>query len=447
MIAVVGDGALSGGEAFEGLDFGATLDSNFIVVVNDNDMSIAENHGGIYENLRELRETDGQAENNYFKNLGYDYRFVAYGNDVASLVDAFRAVKDSRYPVVVHIATQKGKGFAPAEADREKFHFGGPFDISDGEPLSVNPAPDYGDITATHLLEAMGKDSTVVAITAGTPGTIGFTPERRRIAGKQFVDVGIAEQEAVALASGLAKGGAKPFFGVVSSFLQRAYDQLTQDVSINITPVTIGIYYGSMYGMTDVTHLGWFDIALVSNIPGFVYLAPTCKEEYLAMLDWSLNQTDHPVAIRIPGRVVTTGREFPTDYSDLNKYVVTRAGSDVAIIAAGSFYQLGEQVVEKLVAQGQNPTLINPRYLSWLDTDLLESLKDRHRLVVTLEDGILDGGFGEKIARFYGTSPMEVECYGMRKEFADRYDYKEMARANRLDPDIITTDIMSLLCK
>lgn len=385
--------------------------------------------------------------NNYFKNLGYDYRFVAYGNDVASLVDAFRAVKDSRYPVVVHIATQKGKGLAPAEADREKFHFGGPFDISDGEPLSVNPAPDYGDITATHLLEAMGKDSTVVAITAGTPGTIGFTPERRRIAGKQFVDVGIAEQEAVALASGLAKGGAKPFFGVVSSFLQRAYDQLSQDVSINITPVTIGIYYGSMYGMTDVTHLGWFDIALVSNIPGFVYLAPTCKEEYLAMLDWSLNQTDHPVAIRIPGRVVTTGREFPTDYSDLNKYVVTRAGSDVAIIAAGLFYQLGEQVVEKLVAQGQNPTLINPRYLSGLDTDLLESLKDRHRLVVTLEDGILDGGFGEKIARFYGTSPMEVECYGLRKEFADRYDYKEMARANRLDPDMITTDIMSLLCK
>lgn len=447
VIAVVGDGALSGGEAFEGLDFGATLDSNFIVVVNDNDMSIAENHGGIYENLRKLRETDGQAENNYFKNLGYDYRFVAYGNDVASLVDAFRAVKDSRHPVVVHIATQKGKGFAPAEADREKFHFGGPFDIYDGEPLSVNPAPDYGDITATHLLEAMGKDQNIVAITAGTPGTIGFTPERRRIAGKQFVDVGIAEQEAVALASGLAKGGAKPFFGVVSSFLQRAYDQLSQDVSINNTPVTIGIYYGTMYGMTDVTHLGWFDIALVSNIPGFVYLAPTCKEEYLAMLDWSLNQTDHPVAIRIPGRVVTTGREYPTDYSDLNKYVATRAGSDVAIIAAGSFYQLGEQVVEKLVAQGQNPTLINPRYLSGLDTELLESLKDRHRLVVTLEDGILDGGFGEKIARFYGTSPVDVECYGLRKEFADRYDYKEMARANRLAPDMITADIMSLLCK
>ncbi len=448
VVAVIGDGSLSGGQAFEGLDYGATLGSNFIVVVNDNDMSIAENHGSLYDNLRLLRETDGQAEPNYFKSLGYEYHYVAYGNDVVALVDAFRRVRGTHHPVVVHLATQKGKGYAPAEAHRERFHYGAPFDISTGEPLRIDTSEDYADITAEHLIEMMGADRTVTAITAGTPGVIGFDSDRRRVAGSQFVDVGIAEQQAVSLASGLAKGGAKPFFGVVSSFIQRAYDQLSQDVAINRSPITMGIFYGTMYGMTDVTHLGWFDIALISNIPGFVYLAPTCKEEYLAMLDWSMRQSEYPVAIRIPGGAVrVTGREFPADYSDLNRYCVTRCGSDVAIIAAGAFYQLGEQVADELRSRGQNPTLINPRYLSGLDAELLGSLEEHHRLVITLEDGILDGGFGEKIARFYGTSAMDVKCYGLRKEFADRYDYTELAHANRLEPKLIADDVVSLLCK
>lgn len=445
VIAVIGDGSLSGGEAFEGLDYAAELGTNFIVIVNDNDMSIAENHGGLYEDLRRLRETDGQSHTNYFKSLGYDYRYVAYGNDVDALVKAFEAVKDIDHPVVVHIATQKGKGYAPAEADRETFHSGGPFDLSTGHPLHISEAPNYADVTAEHLMKMAEADSDIAVITAGTPGVFGFTPERREKMGRQFIDVGIAEQAAVSLASGLAKGGAKPFFGVVSSFIQRAYDQMSQDVAINNTPVVIGLFYATMYGMNDVTHLGWFDIALISNIPGWVFLAPTCKEEYLAMLDWAMEQTDHPVAIRVAANVVEAGKEFPKDYSDLNKYVVTHEGKDVAIIAAGSFYQLGQQAVEALKTKGITPTLINPRFLSGVDSELLDELKKNHKLVITLEDGVLDGGFGEKIARYYGTDPMEVRCYGLKKEFADGYDAKELAKACHLTPKQIAEDTLALL--
>ena len=448
IIAVVGDGSLSGGEAFEGLDYAATLDSNFIIVVNDNDMSIAENHGGLYQNLKALRESDGTASCNFFKSMGLDYRYVAYGNDLKSLIEVFNEVKDINHPIVVHIATQKGKGYAPAEADKERFHFGGPFDIATGNPLSVSETKDYGTLTAEYLLKMMENDPTVVAITAGTPGVIGFTPDRRQRAGKQFVDVGIAEQEAVALAAGIAKGGGKPYFGVVSSFVQRAYDQLSQDMSINGTPAVIGIFYGTICGMNDVTHLGWFDIALISNIPGVVYLAPTCMEEYFAMLDWAMNQNQYPVALRVPGtKVVETGKEFPKDYSDLNAYAVGRRGSDVAIIAAGNFYGLGEQVADGLKSEGIDATLINPRFLSGIDRQLLMELEADHRLVITLEDGVLDGGFGEKIARFYGTSTMNVQCYGIRKEFVDGYDYASVLEDNHLTSPQIVREVMSMLRK
>lgn len=445
IIAVVGDGSLSGGEAFEGLDFAATLKSGFIIVVNDNDMSIAENHGGLYGNLRLLRESDGNAPCNYFKALGLDYRYVPYGNDIASLIKAFEDVKDIDHPVVVHVATQKGKGYAPAETYRERFHFGGPFDIPTGNPLSVSEVPDYGTLTAEYMLNLMKQDPTVVAITAGTPGVLGFTPDRREQAGSQFVDVGIAEQEAVALASGIAKGGGKSYFGVVSSFLQRAYDQLSQDLAINGSPAVIGIFYGTICGMNDVTHLGWFDIALVSNIPGIVYLAPTCMEEYMAMLDWAMNQNKYPVAIRVPGcRIVSTGRKYPSDYSDINAYYVAHRGDRVAVIGAGAFFGLGEQVVSQLKDKGIDATLINPRFLSGLDDQLLLELTKDHNLVVTLEDGVLDGGYGEKVARFYGQTPMRVKCYGMKKEFVDGYDYNEILRANHLTSEQIVDDIMAL---
>ena len=447
IIAVVGDGSLSGGEAFEGLDYAATLKSKFIIVVNDNEMSIAENHGGLYSNLRDLRESNGQCECNYFKAMGLDYRYVAYGNDLRSLIEAFEDVKRLDHPVVVHIHTQKGEGYAPAEAHKEQFHFSAPFDVATGNLLNMNEAPDYGDITAEHLLEMMKRDRSVVAITAGTPGVIGFGPERRQLAGEQFVDVGIAEQEAVALASGITKGGGKPFFGVVSSFVQRAYDQLSQDMAINSTSPVIGIFYGTVLGMNDVTHLGWFDIALISNIPGVVYLAPTCKEEYLAMLTWAMKQNGYPVALRVPGtKVVESGRTYPSDYSDINKYSVEHKGDSVAIIAAGAFFSRGEQLRKLLADKGVDATLINPRFLSGLDVELLDSLRRDHQLVVTLEDGVLDGGFGEKIARFYGTDKdMMVKCYGLKKEFADRYSYQQILEQNHLMPEQMADEILATL--
>lgn len=442
VIAVVGDGSLSGGEAFEGLDFGSTLGSNFIVVVNDNDMSIAENHGGLYDNLRQLRSTDGQAGNNYFRTLGYDYMYVPYGNDIRSLVEAFTRVRNIDHPVVVHLNTQKGKGYAPAEAHKETFHFHSPFDLATGDPVSISGNETYNDIFATHMLDRMARDPRVAVITAGTPGVLGFDPERRRQAGRQFIDVGIAEQQAVALASGMAKAGARPVFGVVSSFLQRAYDQLSQDVAINGTPVVLNIFYGSVAGMTDVTHLGWFDIPLVSNIPGWIFLAPTCRKEYLSMLDWAINQTKHPVAILTPNTMACDSQLYIADYSDIDRNLVLHHGKQVAIFGAGNCLATARAAAVQLKEHGIDATIVNPRFLSGLDTGLLESLKADHQLIVTLEDGVLDGGYGEKIARYYGDSDMKVICHGVKKQFLDRYDITALLRESGLTPDTVTAAIL-----
>lgn len=447
VIAVIGDGSLSGGEAYEGLSNAAEMGTNLIIVVNDNDMSIAENHGGLYGNLRQLRESKGEAPCNFFKSLGLDYLYVDEGNDISALIAAFRQVKDASHPVVVHIHTQKGKGYAFAEQNREKYHWGGPFNLQTGEPKNRSTAEDYGDLTGRFLLEEMAKDPTLVAISSGTPTVLGFTPERRQQAGRQFVDVGIAEEHAVALASGIAANGGHPVYGVYSTFIQRCYDQLSQDLCINNNPAVIAVFAGTVNGMNDVTHLGFFDIPLIANIPNMVYLAPTCKDEYFAMMRWAIQQREHPVAVRVPGVVVESRQEpFDTDYSMLNRYRVTQQGRRVAILALGSFYGLGEAVRTKLEADaGLQATLINPRYITGLDTDLLESLKTDHQIVVTLEDGVLDGGFGEKIARYYGDSAMRVLNFGLRKEFADRYVAAELMRANRLTDTQIVKDILSSL--
>ena len=446
VIAVVGDGSLSGGEAFEGLDYGATLGSNFIVVVNDNDMSIAENHGGLYADLRLLRNTNGEGEPNYFRSLGYAYRFVKYGNDLRSLIKALEDVKDSKVPVVVHICTQKGMGYGPAEADREHFHATGPFDLSTGSPLHISENLSWTELFYQTMRPMMSENPGVVAITAGTPDAIGFNKERRKEAGRQFIDVGIAEQEAVALASGMAKRGARPVFGVLSSFIQRAYDQMSQDVAINNTPVVLNINYTGIDSLTDMTHLGWFDIALISNIPNWVFLAPTCKEEYEAMLKWAVKQTEHPVAIRQPNTEVwVTGKEFTQDYSQLDKSSVCQQGRDVAVIAAGSMFRNAFEAVESLKEKGIEVTLINPVFLSGVDSELLDSLKKNHRYVITLEDGVLDGGYGEKVARFYGNSDMKVICRGIRKEFLDEYDPTALLKECRMTPELIASDIESLL--
>ena len=443
VIAVIGDGSLSGGEALEGLDYAAELGGNLIIVVNDNDMSIAENHGGLYQNLKLLRETKGQAECNFFKAMGLDYVYVDDGNDIKALIDAFTSVKDSKKVVVVHIKTLKGKGYALAEENKENWHWCMPFHIENGEPLMTMEGEDYSDVTAEYLLAKMKDDRSVVAITAATPAVMGFGKDKREEAGKQFVDVGIAEETAVALASGIARNGGKPVYGVYSSFVQRTYDQLSQDLCINNSPATLIIYAASVYGMNDVTHLGIFDIPMISNIPNLVYLAPTTKEEYLAMLDWSIAQTEHPVAIRVPGgELVSDGVAVTKDFSQLNTYEVTQKGSKVAVIGLGTFYSLAREVAAKLKAEKNiDATVINPYYITGVDEALLEELKKDHDVVLTLEDGILDGGFGEKIARFYGNSDVKVYNYGLKKEFIDRYDVNEVLKENHLTAEQIVEDI------
>lgn len=442
VIAIIGDGSLSGGEALEGMDFAAELDSNMIIVVNDNDMSIAENHGGLYSNLKLLRETNGQAECNLFKAMGLDYVYVDHGNDLRELIGAFKQVKDSKKPVVVHINTLKGKGYKPAEEHKEEWHWHLPFDIETGKS-HFPEVEDYSSVTCEYLIEKMKKDPTVVTITSGTPTILGFTQEKRKQAGRQFVDVGIAEETAVALASGIAKGGGKPVYGVYSSFIQRTYDQISQDLCIDGNPATIVVYTGSVFGMTDVTHLGLQDIPMLSNIPGLVYLAPTTKEEYLSMLDWSVEQKEMPVAIKLPGGdMISDGREVTKDWSQLNTYEVTEKGSKIALIGLGTFYFLALQTAEMLEKKGIHATVINPYYITGLDEGLLEKLKADHDTVVTLEDGILNGGFGEKIARFYGSSDMKVYNYGLKKEFLDRYDVNEVLKENHLTAEKIVNDVL-----
>ena len=442
VIAIIGDGSLSGGEALEGMDFAAELDSNMIIVVNDNDMSIAENHGGLYSNLKLLRETNGQAECNLFKAMGLDYVYVDHGNDLRELIGAFKQVKDSKKPVVVHINTLKGKGYKPAEEHKEEWHWHLPFDIETGKS-HFPEVEDYSSVTCEYLIEKMKQDPTVVAITSGTPTILGVTQEKRKQAGRQFVDVGIAEETAVALASGIAKGGGKPVYGVYSSFIQRTYDQISQDLCIDRNPATIVVYTGSVFGMTDVTHLGLQDIPMLSNIPGLVYLAPTTKEEYLSMLDWSVEQKEMPVAIKLPGGdMISDGREVTKDWSQLNTYEVTEKGSKIALIGLGTFYFLALQTAEMLEKKGIHATVINPYYITGLDKGLLEKLKADHDTVVTLEDGILNGGFGEKIARFYGSSDMKVYNYGLKKEFLDRYDVNEVLKENHLTAEQIVNDVL-----
>ncbi|MFQ9545025.1 MAG: 1-deoxy-D-xylulose-5-phosphate synthase [Clostridium sp.] len=448
IIALIGDGSLSGGEAYEGLNNVAEQGTNMIVIVNDNDMSIAENHGGLYKNLRELRETEGKARQNFFKAMGFDYDYVKNGHDFNELIETFNKVKDTDHPVVLHIHTIKGKGFKPAELHKEQWHWGMPFELATGEPKFSMDGEDFGNLTAEYLLKKMEEDKKVVAITSGTPTVFGFTEDRRKKAKKQFVDVGIAEEHAVALASGIAKNGGTPVYGVYSTFIQRTYDQLSQDLCINKNPAVILVFAASVYGMNDVTHLGLFDIPMMSNIPNLVYLAPTCKEEYFKILDFAMTQKENPVAIRVPGMgVVSRGIEDNTDYSKLNKFEVTKKGKDVAIIALGDFYSLGEEVLNTLSKEGIEATLINPKFITGLDENLLDELKKDHKLVITLEDGILEGGFGEKIASYYGTESMKVKNYGIKKSFPDRYVAEELLKENGITVENITKDIKNIISK
>lgn len=443
VIALIGDGSLSGGEALEGFSNAAVLNSNILIIVNDNEMSIAENHGGIYTNLRLLRETNGTAECNMFKAWGFEYRYVADGNNQENMIKVLQELKDVKKPTVLHIHTLKGKGYAPAEENKERWHWSLPFNRKTGEITADISGENYSDITYDFLYARHQQDKNMVVISAGTPGAYGLNPERRASFGENYVDVGIAEEQAVAMASALAKGGCRPVFMVYSSFLQRTYDQLSQDLALNNNPAVILVFSAGISGM-DATHLGSFDIPLVANIPNLVYLAPTGKEEYLAMLNWGLKQNEHPVVIRVP-LAVTKGGKAEESYGDLNRYQLVKQGSKVAVLALGSFFELGESVVAELKEQGIDATLINPRYITGVDEKLLNELAKNHQVVATLENGELDGGFGQKIASFYGASNVKVLNFGAKKEFTDRVPYDELIKRYHLTTEQITADILAVL--
>ena len=447
IVAIVGDGSLSGGEAFEGLNTAAALGTNIIIVVNDNEMSIAENHGGLYANLRLLRETYGQAELNFFKTFGFDYYYLENGHNLASLVDIFRRVKDTPRPTVVHIHTEKGHGYAPAVEKQEAWHYRSPFDRETGKSTGPRDKSEYmPSLLGDFLREEMKRDPKLVVVASAVPMGLGFTADRRREAGAQYIDVGIAEEEAVALASGMAKRGARPVYFTYATFLQRTYDQIAQDLCVNGNPAVINVLGASIFGMNDFTHICFFDIAMLSHIPNLVYLAPTTYEELVAMQTWAIRQDKHSVAIRVPeGEVYHTSEPVDTDYSALNTFRVGHRGSRVALIAAGNFYQKGDRVRQLLAGQGIDATLINPRYLTGVDEALLDELKKDHTVVATLEDGTLDGGFGERIARHYGPSAMRVLNFGVKKQLYDRYDVDELLRENHLTDEQIAEDVLATL--
>ena len=455
IIAVIGDGSLSGGEAFEGLDEASELGTGIIIVVNDNEMSIAENHGGIYKNLRALRESNGECEHNWFKAWGFEYKYLEEGNDIEKLIEVFRSVKDTDRPTVVHIHTEKGHGYAPAVKDKEAWHWGMPFNLEDGSrPVrnadgtmpEVKPCETYQQLFSNWMLGEMKKDKTLIAVTAGTPTAAGFTADKRKEAGSQHLDMGIAEEQAVAMISGMAKGGLRPVWTVYSTFIQRTYDQIAQDLCINSNPAVINVVGGGVNSMNDITHICLFDIPMLCSIPGLIYLAPATCEEYFAMMRWAVRQDKKPIAIRVPSNgVVHTTEPVDADYSYESIYKVMHEGSKVAVIAAGSFYQKGENVVRLLAGKGIDATLINPRYLNEVDADTLEALKMNHKLVVTLEDGCKDGGFGERIAAYYGTSDMKVLVCGVKKGLYDRYDVEQLLEDNRLLDEQIVGDVIAML--
>src|SRR5574344_1384973 len=448
IIAIIGDGSLSGGEAFEGLDEASELGTGIIIVVNDNEMSIAENHGGIYKNLRALRESNGECQHNWFKAWGFEYKYLEEGNDLQKLIEVFQSVKDTDKPTVVHIHTEKGHGFQPAIDNKEAWHWGAPFNVEDGSRSSncANSAESYKELYSTSMLREMKKDPTLIAITAGTPTAAGFTFDKRQEAGKQHIDMGIAEEQACAMASGMAKGGLRPVWTVYSTFIQRTYDQIAQDLCINSNPAVNNVVGGGVNSMNDITHICLFDIPMLCSIPGLIYLAPTTCEEYFAMLRWSILQDKKPIAIRVPSNgVVHTSEAVDAEYGYEAKYKVMHQGEKVAVIAAGSFYQKGENVVRLLADKGIDATLINPRYLNEVDAETLDSLKANHQLVVTLEAGSKDGGFGERIASYYGTSAMKVMVGGIRKGRYHRDDFKELLSDNRLLDEQIVEDVLLVI--
>ena len=439
IIAIIGDGSLSGGEALEGLDYAGEYNKNLIIVVNDNDQSIADNHGGLYKSLKELRKTNGRTSNNIFKSFGLDYRYLEDGHDIEKLVDLFQGVKDIDHPIVLHIHTIKGKGLPYAEKNREMWHAGGPFNVEDGSPKFQ--FEDEEDVVADSIKYLMDTNLKAVVVNAATPMGLGMVKGVREEYEKrgQFVDVGIAEENAMAMISGIAKNGGTAVFGTFAPFLQRTYDQLSHDLCLNDNPATILVLSPGVYGMNSNTHIALCDIQEFAHVPNLIYLAPSSTEEYKKMFEFATTQKEHPVAIRVPGNITSSGIEDSTDYSIYNKNKVMCEGSKVALFAVGILVPMAMEIAKKVKEDiGLEITVVNPLFLTGLDEDLLNNLKDNHSLVLTIEDGELMGGYGQNIASFYGDTDMKVKNYGISKAFHTDFEPEKLLEENEISVDKIS---------
>lgn len=443
VVAFIGDGSLSGGLAFEGLNNGGVLQSNLIVLVNDNEMSIDENHGSLYKNLAELRQTNGKSSNNLFKAMGFDYRYVDNGNDLETVIRLFEEVKDIDHPIVLHVHTEKGRGYQPAIDNKMKYHWHVPFDLSTGEAKQVTSGETFNMIIMDYLDKKMQTSTApIAAVNAAIPGAFGLKTFQEKHPDHYF-DVGIAEQHSITFASALASQGVRPVVFQSSTFLQRAYDQLSHDLAINENPVII-LVGGGTISASDRTHQGTFDIPYLSSIPNIKYLAPETKEDMISMLDWAFEQTAQPVAIRIPTHGVEHGTAIANDYS-IPAYQTVNNGGKVAILALGGFLELGKETVKAFRKKGIEATLINPGTITENDVETLDKLKETHELVITLEDGSLSGGFGENISRYYGDSSMNVLNFGAEKEFTDSVPVGQLYERYHLTPKQIVEDSLRVL--
>ena len=446
VIAIIGDGSLSGGEALEALDYAGEYKNNLIIIVNDNDQSIAENHGGIYKTLKELRENNGESNHNMFKAFGLEYKYLDDGHNIEKLIELFESIKGIDHPVVLHIHTIKGKGLAYAEANRELWHAGGPFNVEDGSSKGggFNSDPTVFE----SLKQLLDTNDKAVVLNAGTPKGLGFVKGVREeyVKRGQFIDVGIAEENAVAMSSGIAKNGGTAVFGTFAPFFQRTYDQISHDLCLNDNPATMLVLLSGIYGMNTNTHIALCDIQMFAHIPNLIYLAPTSKEEYQQMFKFATTQKEHPVAIRIPAVFTQSGIEDTTDYSIYNKNKVEIKGSKVAIFAVGVMLPMALETAKKVKEEtGLEITVVNPKFLTGLDEELLDSLESEHQVVVTLEDGVLEGGYGQMIASYLGNTDIKIQNYGVEKAFHDRYNPKELLAENGVTVDNIVKNILASL--
>ena len=442
IIAILGDGSLSGGLALEAISNAGAYDKNFILILNDNQMSIAENQGGIYKGLAELRATDGQSPNNLFKAFGLDYKYLADGNNLEALISLFEEVKDINHPIVLHINTEKGHGYQPAVDMKEAFHWRSPFNLADGSLKNISSAKNYTRIILDYMEEKVAEGMPLVAVNGGIP-MVNNLKEFAEKHPENYVDAGIAEQYVTTFGGAVAAGGARAMIFHNSTFMQRAYDQFLHDLAINKEPAVVIVKSASISG-SDKTHQGSFAIGMLSNIPDLVYLAPTSEEELVAMLDWALTQKDHPVVLQIPEHGVENRSTVRTDFSKA-QYEIVRKGEEVAILALGGLFSHGQKVVEELERLKIKATLVNPMFVAELDKKTLKELTGDHKVFVTIEDGVLDGGFGQKVSGYLGQFGVKTLNFGAKKEFNDSVAMDELYDRYHLTPELMISDILEAL--